>query len=218
MYRKIFRCNIPKKDYRNVSSKKPPVSAFEVCLATLPVFQVLQQFGPCAEPFQPAVHDFRVRAIRGYQGRSQPPVTDLVETVWKPLFPWNEFIRKSRNQKLLLLGWWTDAKKTRQSAWRPPSLPSFRWLGVGIFWSRDFRMARGWNPREVDGFSRVFFPPSVRWLEIGQVLWGKKIHGSFSCMVFVLMGEVLIGGAIWERKILTDTVILATLPIDWFFH
>lgn len=132
MYRKIFRAISPKEDYRNVSSKKPPVFAFEAWLATLPVCQVLQQFGPCAEPFQPAVHDFRVRGYQGISGTGKsglckPPVTGLVETFWMETAklkcgsaivqwkkkvpgrtnPWNEFsIRKSRNQRLFL---WDDS-------------------------------------------------------------------------------------------------------------
>lgn len=241
MYRKIFRAISPKKDYRNVSSKKPPVFAFEAWLATLPVCQVLQQFGPCAEPFQPAVHDFRVRGYQGISGTGKsglckPPVTGLVETFWMETAKlkcgsaivqlekksvWEnqpvEWIhQRIKESETLPLGWqywaFSDGLQllSRQSAWRPPSLPSFLWLGTD-FWSRDL----GWFgiSHEVDSFPVLFFSTfsAMAWNWTSSLR--KKIHGSL-VHGFCHDGSTLIGSAIWERNVLTHNPGYAPHQLD----
>ena len=185
MYRKIFRAISPKKDYRNVSSKTPPVFAFEAWLATLPVCQVLQQFGPCAEPFQPAVHDFRVRGYQGISGTGKsglckPPGTGLVETFWMETAKLKCGVRQCSTGKKKCLGEPTRGMNSsenqgiRNSSFGMTVLGLFRWvatafkavsLATSIFaelpvtWNRflesGFRMVRN-LPRSWF-FSRAFF-------------------------------------------------------------
>lgn len=242
MYRKIFRAISPKKDYRNVSSKTPPVFALKRDLQHFLSARFCNNLGlvlnPSSRPFMTSASG----AIRGYQGREKAVCVNLQSPVWWKLFEWKqqswsvgsasvqlekksvwenqpvEWIhQKIKESETLPLGWqywaFSDGLQllSRQSAWRPPSLPSFLWLGTD-FWSRDL----GWFgiSHEVDSFLVLFF-----FSTFSAMAWNwtsslrKKIHRSL-VHGFCRDGSTLIGSAIWERNVLTHNPGYAPHQLD----
>lgn len=131
MYRKIFGAISPKKITETFHQKSPLYLLLKRDLQHFLSARSCNNLGlvlnPSSRPFMTSASG----AIRGYQGREKAVCVNLQSPVWWKLFewkqqswsvgpplfnwkkkvsgrtnPWNEFIRKSRNQKLFL---WDDS-------------------------------------------------------------------------------------------------------------